>query len=120
MSTKAKSELHTPWDSNVKIYQWSGLGNGDIGEALNYPHFADRSIQVKGTFGEGGTVLLEGSNDREKDSLVWATLNDPQGNALSFTEAKIEQVLESSYLIRPRVTDGDETTDLTVTILIRR
>ncbi len=122
MAVRSKTQLITPMDGPIEIWQWTGLTKRtlDTGDPLNLPHFADRSVQVKGTFGTGGTVIIEGSNDRETDTPTYAPLVDPQGNAISFTAAGIEQILESTYLIRPRVTAGDSTTDLTVTILVRR
>jgi len=47
-------------------------------------------------------------------------LTDPQGNALDITAAKIEAISENVRLIRPRVTAGDVTTSLAVTILFRK
>lgn len=122
MAIRAKTRLKTPLDGPIAIFQWTGLTNrtSDTGDPLNLPHFADRSVQVKGTFGTGGTVIMEGSNDRESDTPTYFPLVDPQGNDISFTAAGGEQILETTYLIRPRVTAGDGTTDLTVTILVRR
>lgn len=121
--TMAVSELvtlTTPWDNVIRLVEWNSLNNSDSGAPLNLPQFADRSIQVAGTFGSGGTLIMEGSNRLETESPVYAPLVDPQGNAISFTSAGIEQILESSYLIRPRVTAGDGTTNLTVRLLVRR
>lgn len=93
---------------------WETLTNGDTGSPLLCPHLADKSIQVTGTFGSGGTVVLEGSNDGSN----WETLNDPQGTAISFTAAGMYQVLENTKMIRPSVTAGDGTTDLDVTMVV--
>lgn len=79
--------------------------------------YVDRSVQVTGTFGDDGEITIEGSNH----GGVYATLNDPQGNALVITTAKIEQVLEQALLLRPRGTNGQvAVTDLDVTIIARR
>lgn len=86
----------------------------DVGQPFSLTPGADRSVQVYGTFGASGTLLIEGTNDADPATGTWATLNDPQGNALSFTAAKIEQVLEYTRWIRPRVTNGDGTTSLSV------
>lgn len=116
MSTIAIKKIKTPYDgSGMQLYSWIGMANGDDGEPLNISHFADKSIQVLGTFGAGGNLRIEGSN--MLDSPTYATLADAQGNALDFTAAKIEQVLESPYWIRPRVTAGDGTTALDVYVL---
>jgi len=80
------------------------------------PGSADRSVQVTGTFGAGGNLRIEGSND----GTNYSALTDPQGNALDFTATKIEGVLELTRYIRPRATAGDGTTSLTVTMILRR
>lgn len=99
-----------------RLSTWSGLLNGDTGEPLEATEFADRAVQVSGTFGAGGSCALEGSND----NVTWNALNDPQGTPIAFTASKIEQVLETPRYIRPNVTAGDGTTSLTMTAFGRR
>lgn len=119
MATRAKAKISTPWDaSGIEIWRWTGLGNGDDGDPLTFPQFSDRSVQVKGTFGAGGTVIIEASNDIE--SPTYAPVTDPNQNAISFTSPGREQILDISYLIRPRVTAGDGTTSITVTIVAKK
>lgn len=122
MAVRAKKKLSTVNDGPIEVWQWTGLTKrtDDTGDPLNKPSFADRSVQVKGTFGTGGTVIMEGSNDREIDTPTYFPLKDPNGVAISFTEDEGAQLLECTYLTRPRVTGGDGTTDLTVTILVRK
>lgn len=100
----------------ANLVTWSGLLNLDTGEAYEAAEFADRAAQVTGTFGVGGTVSIEGSND----GTNWAILADPQGTPLTFTATKIEQLLESPRYIRPNVTAGDGSTALVVTVFCRR
>lgn len=92
--------------------QWSGLLNGDDGTPVELHEFSDRSIQVTGTFGAAGNVKIEGSND----GTNYVVLTDPQGNALDVAAAKIEAVSEMTRFIRPRVSAGDGTTSLVVTL----
>ena len=47
----------------IKIITWSTLANGDSGKPFVSAMFADKTAQVTGTFGAGGTVLIEGTND---------------------------------------------------------
>lgn len=75
---------------------------------------SDKTVQVTGTFGAGGSVQIEGSND---GGATWHVLNDPQGTALVFTAAKTEAILENTQLIRPNVTAGDGTTLLNVLLI---
>ena len=96
---------------------WTGLANGEFGEAVRLPEHADRSFQVTGTFGAGGSVAVEGSND---GGTNYAALRDPSSTTIAITAAGIKAVLEFTQLIRPRVTAGDGTTALTVTAVFRR
>lgn len=102
-------------NNKVQLVTWPGLGLDDEGAAAAWVEFADRCFQVAGTFGVGGSLTVEGSND----GVNWSALSDPQGNALTFTTQKIEQALELPLFVRPVVTAGDETTDLTVTLCMR-
>ena len=79
--------------------------------------YADRSVQVLGTFGAGGNLRVEGSND---GGTTYGALTDPQGNALNFTAAKVEAVTEITLLTRPFISAGDGTTDLDCAITCRR
>lgn len=101
---------------DAHVITWSGLLNGDNGSPLEMPGSADRSIQFQGTFGAGGTVVFEGSND----GTNYQTLTDPQGNAISKTAAGIEAVEELTRFVRPRVTAGDGTTSLVASLLVKR
>jgi hypothetical protein len=101
----------------VYIVQWTGLLNGDTGVPFPCPGYNDKSVQVSGTFGSGGNCKIEGANDPA--TPVYALLNDSMGVALNVGAAKIAQVLENPYVIRPNISAGDGTTSLTVTAVIK-
>lgn len=112
----------------VYIVTWAGLLNGDDGAPFVFPDKADKSVQVTGTFGAGGNLKIEGANAQGYiPSLTggtaltptYALLADPQGTALDITAAKIEQVLENTNVIRPRVSAGDGTTSLVCVLVCR-
>lgn len=90
------------------------LGTADTGVAVQMTDFADRSIQVAGTFG-GATVVVEGSNDGSN----WTTLRDPQGVALSFTSAGLKQILELTMYTRVS-SSGGTGTSVTATLVGRQ
>lgn len=94
---------------------WASLLNTDNGSPFAVPRYADRSVQVFGTFGASGNLRIQGSND----GVNWAVLTDPQGNDLNITTAKIEMVTEVTVFIRPLITAGDGTTNLTCILLAR-
>lgn len=95
------------------VYTWQ-LADGDDGAPIDVVEFADRSVQVTGTFG-GGNVRVEGSND---SGANYAVLTDTQGNDLNLGAAKIEMVTEVTQLLRPRVTAGSGVA-VTVSLLAR-
>jgi hypothetical protein len=95
------------------VAAWQGMANGDVGDAIPFSQYADKSVQVTGSFGDG-VVVLEGSNN----GTDWAVLTDPQGNHLNITGAKIEQVTEVTCYVRPRVT-GTSGASINVHLLIK-
>lgn len=76
----------------------------------------DRTVQVTGTFGVGGTAIVEGS----LDSTNWFQLRDPSSTLISFTAAGVKAVLEACPFVRIRVTAGDGTTSITAMLYHRR
>lgn len=105
-------------DTAKVIKQWANMtfSGSDVGDNLEIPEYADRSVQVIGTPGAGGTVIIEGSNN----GTDYAVLKDHLGNNLSFTAADIRSIDQIVRFIRPRVTGGDGTTSFTVIVLVRR
>jgi len=83
---------------------WTALGDADQGSAIKVPMGSEKSFQVFGTFGSA-TVVLQGSND----GTNWASLTDPQGNAISKTAAALEAVSEHTLYIRPSTSGGTGT-----------
>ena len=104
-------------DSVVKVAYAALTTTNTDGSPIAWSQWADRSVQVTGTFGTGGHVKVQGSND---GGATWATLTDPQGNDLDFTAAKVEMITELCELVKPIVTAGDGTTSLNVYFVLRR
>jgi hypothetical protein len=103
--------------SRLKVIQWRLMARTDTGQPYEFSaHYADKSVQVDGTFGVGGKCAIEGSN--YNTSPVWAVLNDAQGNAAEIIAANIKQLLEITKQIRPNISAGDGTTALNVTMVI--
>lgn len=113
--TRAKTVLEIPTNPGVAwVCKWEGLDSDDDGEALEMPAWADRSVQVIGTFGAGGTISFKGSND----GTNYEILQDIEGAALTFTAAGLRSVLELTRYVKPVVTAGDGTTDLDVYLIV--
>ena len=97
-------------DPPVIDVQWVGLLNTDDGSPFEWNRgFAERDVTVSGTFGVGGTLVMQGSND----AVTWRTLRTVAGTA-SFTAAGGGTLTEYPRFIRPLVTAGDGTTSLVV------
>lgn len=99
------------------IFTWTPLTttNPD-GAGVGYSGSGQRTIQINGTFGVGGTCIVEGT----MDGTNWYQLNDLGGTALSFTAAGLKAIREDVVAVRPRVTAGDGTTSLTAVLGVRR
>lgn len=99
------------------IYSWTPLTttNAD-GQPIGYAGSGQRTVEVNGTFGVGGTCVIEGT----LDSVNWYQLTDLGGAALSFTAAGLKGIREDTIAVRPRVTAGDVTTALTCNMSVRR
>lgn len=112
MATRALSGVWA--GKGVHKTTWTGLLNADQGAAQSNHNFNDKTVQISGTLGVGGTVSIEGSND----GSTWHILNDSrgEGNALTFTTLDTRTILENPLFIRPNVTAGDGSTALTVVI----
>ena len=103
--------------NDIAVYTWAPLTttNAD-GDPVAFQGSGDRTVQVQGTFGSGGSVTLQGSND----GTNWRTLVDPQGSAITATSAILSAIEQCPVFVRPFVTAGDGTTSLTVTLAVRR
>ena len=116
MATKASTIQWIGSNDSLKLCTWASLANGDDGTPFEFVDWADRTFQVTGTFGAGGTLVIEGSND----GANWSTLSDTNGVAMSYTAAVVKAISEAPRFVRPRASAGDGTTALVVTITARR
>lgn len=109
MAIRTGALITTGGNIHVRGFKWLGLLNGDNGDGMAQGWWKDRCVQVFGTFGAGGSISLQGSND---GGTTWAILTDQAGAALTFTAAGIKTVAQATLLTRPIVTAGDGTTTL--------
>lgn len=94
-------------EAGVATVTWATLTETNTtGQGVRVAHFADRTVQMVGTFG-GAAVALQGSNDSTDGSNgTWGTLTDPQGNNISKSAAAMSVVMENPLWVRPLVTGG--------------
>lgn len=96
------------------VVTWANVTEADTCSPVELVGLPDRSVQIAGTFG-AATCVLQGSND----GTNYATLTDPQGNAISKTSAAIEMVAEVARYTRPSASGGTGQS-LTISMLCRR
>lgn len=102
-------------DGSARLVTYTGLSEADTSPSpLEWVEWADKSVQISGTF-NGGTCVIEGSND----GTSWFTLTDAQTSAISKTAAALEQVVEVTRYVRPRVSAGTGVS-LSVHFVLRR
>lgn len=103
-------------DGDQAIITWVLTSADPNGDPVTYYDYADRTVQVKGTFG-GATVELQGSLD---NGVTWSPLTDPQGNAISKSAAALEAVSEAVPLVRPALTNVGVGASITVMLYVRK
>ena len=102
----------------VQVCTWTGLLNGDTGSPIQASEMSEKTWHAFGTFGTGGTVTIQGSND----GTNWASISTKQGTVpmtLTSTTA-INTSQDRPVWVRPSVTAGDGTTSLTMTVACHR
>ena len=102
------------FNDDARIVRWLQLSGAtsDTGSAFEMPTWADRSVQVVGTF-SGTTITIQGSNDNQN----WVTLTDTAAGALTFTSTGLRQILQVTRYIRPSASAGTGLLDVYLLIV---
>jgi len=119
MATRTSAEVRQSADQMAQMHQWTGLLNGDDGSWVTVMGFTDLTAIASNTFGVGGSVAIEGTmilTGTPAASEIFACRSPSETVIALVSASPSRQVLEGPFRIRPRVTAGDGTTNLTVTI----
>ena len=109
-------DANTPTSGKVTLVTWANLTTtNSAGDPVSGAVNADRTVQIHGTFGVGGSIQFQGS----LDGINWFPVTDPQGNAITKSAPWLEAVTEVTQFVRPIVQAGDGTTNVTVILLAR-
>lgn len=100
------------------LYQWTLTQADPTGGAVTVPGGTDKSVHFHGTFSGGPTAVLEGSND--PDAASFAALHDTLGGSISASSEELGFVAENTLWVRPRMTGGDGSTAIVVSLLTRK
>lgn len=97
--------------------QYANVKAGDTCEPFNGSRYADRSVQVTGTY-SGATVTIQGTCEDGDTNNAVLTASD--GLDLSFTSGvRTKFITEVTTSIKPVVTGGDANTNVTMTFICR-
>ncbi len=111
-------EWRSPHTHRVK---WSALtGSSDTALGASEVNLAYKTVSVTGAFGSA-TVTIQGSNaTTESTATDWATLNDINGSALTFTADRMETIAENPMWIRPVASGATGGTSVDVIMISTR
>lgn len=96
------------------------LLNGDESNDLDIFNYPEKTIEVSGTFGAGGTINIRGKNITSAtvtDYLALHRADKPQTNLTGLTAVILAGVVEDPRFVKADVSAGDGTTALTITVI---
>lgn len=116
-ATAGKNAVDVQGDGSCLLWEYTPLTTTNADSSpIGFTQWGDMSVQVRGTWGAGGALAIEGSND----GTNYVVLNSAQGTALSLSADSLKQIVERPRYVRARVTGGDGTTSLAATFVFRR
>lgn len=96
-----------------QIITWENVKANDICEWAEGIGIK-RSVVLIGELGKAN-CLIEGSNDKKNVGI----LHSDMGLELNLTSVdEYTNIVDASYMIRPTIVDGDENTNLTISIMV--
>jgi|GEM_PF-1201307 len=114
--TPTITDISMRGDGSVQQVIWASVTQADTCLAVKFPQYADKTIQVAGTFG-GASVAVNGSID----GTNFAPLTDQGGTVIAITTApaaSIKQVLQNALYVQPAATGGAGQS-LTISMIFR-
>lgn len=106
--------------SPAQQVEWSAIANAGDGTPINVADYDDISFQAYGTFGAGGSISLEGSNDLTAPTNFYILTARGGTAAATMTAAGLKSINENPLWIKPAVTAGDGTTAIDCIVFGRR
>lgn len=113
------SRTDQTFNQNHHITTWAALTttNAD-GNPVSFASngMGGVTVQVNGTIGAGFGLAVQGSND----GANWFTLNDQANSPVTFTALGLKTIRDQPLFVRPFVTGGDGTTNVTVIMAFQK
>ena len=101
------------------------LANGDKSTDLELPNYPQKTIEISGTFGVGGTINVRGKNITNATPANYFALDVHDSDATASTltarvAAALARIIQNPRFILADVSAGDGTTSLVVTVVAAR
>jgi hypothetical protein len=103
-------------EKSLLSVSWNGLKVEESAKVLQLGPIHSASVQMSGNFGEGGLIVLLGSND----GINFMPLEDSNSNLIKKSSHSIENLGQFVRYIKPLVLGGDANTELDCHILLDR
>lgn len=101
------------------VHRWPAMKANDTGQPASIGSSAALCAQVLGVLGEGGKVVIQGSNAVEPTDVDWSIAVDRTGFAAEFVNLDNLKLVDGApRWVRP-VVYGDATTLVNVALMIR-
>ena len=107
-------------DGSIVVMKWELTTADYEGAPVAFTQWADKTVQVEGTFG-GATCQLQGSNDLTNFQALRSPLSStPLSITTAAGSAGLSQILEVTQVVKPILSAVGSGAALTVTLCCRR
>lgn len=113
MATITAAKTRVSEGKNTHLWELLTTTN-DTGSAVGGMGARQLTVHAFGTWGAGGNVNIEGSND----GTNWDVIDDEGGTPIAFGANGFAALPVSPRFVRPFVTAGDGTTDVDVVLAV--
>lgn len=103
----------------IQVFEWTLTSADPIGEAIAFPPYADRSVQVVGDTWGGATCTVEGSLFSPTDNKFQPCTNQGAVPIAISTNDDLSVVAEATLYMRPNLTAVGVNAVVRVRILCR-
>ena len=104
-------------DGSTFLISWNLTTADHTGAEIDASTYADRTAFFESVAWGGSTAAVEGANVK---TGAFIGLADVQGTAISKTANGVENIVELTRLIRPRLTTVGTAAAVTVSMMVRR
>lgn len=103
-------------DGSVVMWKWTLTSADATGAAVQMPEWVDRSVHFVSSSWGSATAAMEGSNE----GTDFQPIKSPSNAAITATANSLNQLLESTLYVRPRLSAVGTGASVDCYLLVRR